>query len=188
MHTMKNSKSTRFTTLTAVAFCMAMAFGMKWNLTAADAEPNPPQLLSYQGYLSDKDGVPIGNSDPVNYDVVFRIYDAEEASANEVLLWSEQQTVTFDAGNFSVLLGAGKEFSSSEPYGNLSDVFDNVHVSEVSERYIGITVQGIGQQRYGFRTGSPAATVDLSLRLPGDQSPGGGQVEHRGLFGRFEHR
>jgi cytoskeletal protein CcmA (bactofilin family) len=75
--------------------------------------------------------------------VVFRIYEAEEASATEVPLWSEQQTVTFDAGNFSVLLGAGKEYSSSEPYGNLSDVFDNAHVSEVSERYIGITVQGL---------------------------------------------
>jgi hypothetical protein len=75
--------------------------------------------------------------------VVFRIYEAEEASATEVPLWSEQQTVTFDAGNFSVLLGGGKEFSSSEPYGNLSDVFDNVHAAEVSDRYIGITVQGL---------------------------------------------
>jgi len=40
-------------------------------LKAADA--NPPPKISYQGYVADANGVPLGNTSPRNYDVEFRV-------------------------------------------------------------------------------------------------------------------
>jgi hypothetical protein len=102
---------------------------------AADA--NPPERMTYQGYLVDGNGVVLGKDVPANYDVVFRIYDAK-SGGNKI--WSEQQTVTVDKGYFSVLLGEGVKFSN-EVYGNLSVAFDG---TDASDRFIGITVIGLG--------------------------------------------
>ncbi len=109
------------------------------------ADPNPPQLLTYQGFIEDDNGDPIATT-PTNYDVIFRIYENETATAGEEPLWSEIQTVTFDNGVFSVMLGAGSAYSSSEPYPPLSEVFDNLDAgsgSTVSSRYLGITILGL---------------------------------------------
>lgn len=112
------------------------------------SEANPPNLMSYQGYLEDASGAAIATT-PENYDVIFRIYENEQKTDGEKILWSEKQTVTFDNGIFSVLLGAGVAYSSSEPYPDLSEVFGNLSTTDsttdydgttVSERYIGITV------------------------------------------------
>ena len=43
----------------------------------AKTTPNPPGKISYQGFLTDNNGVPLGNTAPVNRSVVFRIFDAE---------------------------------------------------------------------------------------------------------------
>jgi len=108
------------------------------------SDANPPNLMSYQGYLEDASGAAIATT-PENYDVIFRIYVNEQETDGETILWSEKQTVTFDKGIFSVLLGAGVAYSSSEPYPDLSEVFGNLSTTDydgttVSERYIGITV------------------------------------------------
>lgn len=108
------------------------------------SDANPPNFMSYQGYLEDSAGVAIATT-PENYDVIFRIYENEQEIDGENILWSEKQTVTFDQGIFSVLLGAGVAYSSSEPYPDLSEVFGNLSTTDydgttVSERYIGITV------------------------------------------------
>ena len=63
-----------------------------------------PDVIPYQGTLVNGDSVPLGSTAPKNYDVVFRIYDAVSAGT---LLWSELQTVTLDAGRYSVQLGLG---------------------------------------------------------------------------------
>jgi hypothetical protein len=102
-------------------------------LAAADA--NPPDRLTYQGYLVDSNG-PLGNP-PKNYDVVFRIYLNADATG---LKWSEQQTITVDNGSFSVLLGDGTVFPG-EGHPALSTVFTG---SDASDRFIGVTVSGIG--------------------------------------------
>jgi len=110
-----------------------VALGQADVARAVDA--NPPERMTYQGYLVDSSAppVPLGNSAPTNRDVVFRIYNVKQGST---AIWAEQQTVTVDKGYFSVLLGEGSQHAS-EPHGNLSAAFDG---SDASDRYIGITV------------------------------------------------
>jgi len=118
----------------------AIALGQADLGQAADA--NPPERMTYQGYLVDGNGDPLGNSAPANYDVVFRVY--REKSGAQDAIWAEQQTVTVDKGYFSVLLGEGSSYLN-EPHGstgtNLSSVMRG---ADISDRYIGITVGGLG--------------------------------------------
>ena len=111
-----------------------LALGQVGQIIAADA--NPPERMTYQGYLVDGNGDPLGNSASVNYDVIFRIYDAKSGGTK---LWTEQQTVTVNKGYFSVLLGEGSQFNS-EANGALSLVFDG---ADASDRFIGLTVKGL---------------------------------------------
>ncbi|MDA7520720.1 hypothetical protein N8546_00905 [bacterium] len=113
----------------------AMALGQADLARAADA--NPPERMTYQGFLVDGNGAALGNSVPANYDVVFRIYNAKSGGTP---IWSEQQTVTVDKGYFSVLLGEGSQVNS-EDYGSLSAAFDG---ADASDRFIGLTVSGLG--------------------------------------------
>ncbi len=100
---------------------------------------SPPELLSYQGYLVDTNGNPLGtdglgNPQPTNYDVLFRIY---AQAGGDTALWTEQQTITVDAGYFSVLLGEGAIFGS-DPRPNLSTIFCGL---DGTERFVGISVR-----------------------------------------------
>ena len=124
-----------------------------YGLTAMDrihaqANSNPPERLTYQGYVVDANGKLLGELAPKNYDVVFRIYDSQTAGA---VKWAEQQTVTIDKGYFSVLLGEGT--SVGQPRPDLSAVFLG---ADASDRYVEITVKGIG---------TPDATIAPRLRL-----------------------
>ncbi len=103
---------------------------------AQAADANPPAQLSYQGYLTDANGVPLGSTTPRNYDVVFRIYDASQGGN---IKWAEQQTITVDKGYFTVMLGEGSAVGS-EPRPSLAAVFTG---ADASDRYIGITVKGL---------------------------------------------
>lgn len=94
--------------------------------SARAASVNPPDLMTYQGYLADGTGVPLGSTAPVNHNVVFRIYDAQSGGN---LLWSEVQTVTVDNGQFSVVLGEGAQYQS-EARDPLGTVFRGVTVSD----------------------------------------------------------
>ena len=141
---------------------------------------NPPERMTYQGYLVDVDGNPLGTmvdpldstqrvSAPTNYDIVFRIYKAKQGDS--LSIWSEQQTVTVDNGYFSVLLGQGSQFNT-EPNGNLSDVFKG---ADISERYIGITVSGSGGTDIEIAprlrlVASPYAFTATNARNVSDQS------------------
>jgi hypothetical protein len=119
------------------------------------ADGNPPERMAYQGYLADGNGDPLGNTNtgPKNYDVIFRIYAAPTAGT---VLWAEQQTVTVDKGYFSVLLGEGSPYSSEPHPSSISSLFTNV--ANASDRYVEITVKGIG-------AGSPPADVIILPRL-----------------------
>ncbi len=98
--------------------------------------PTPPERMTYQGFLVDADGVALGYGQPRNYDVEFRILNADEGGE---VLWGERQTVAVDKGYFSVLLGEGADIG--EPRPTLSRIFTG---PDVSDRYVGITVKGIG--------------------------------------------
>lgn len=107
--------------------------------TQLNAAGDPPDLMSYQGYLVDANGVPLGTdgagaSQPANYDVVFSLYVGPSGGSP---LWAEQQTITVDNGYFSVLLGEGTAHES-DPTGPISAAFLG---TSADERYIGISVR-----------------------------------------------
>ncbi|MBM3330571.1 hypothetical protein FJY68_01810 [candidate division WOR-3 bacterium] len=68
-----------------------------------------PQILSYQGKLTDTTGIPVPDG---NYSVVFRLYTTPSGGSP---IWNETQGVTTKAGLFSVLLG------SVTPIGSMPD-------------------------------------------------------------------
>ena len=115
-------------------------FLLLFNWSGQGADSNPPGLMTYQGYLTDSNGVPLGNSAPANYDVVFRIYNVKEGGGAANALWTEQQTVTVDKGYFSILLGEGSQFGSWA-HGDLSDVFTG---GTASDRFVELTVMDVG--------------------------------------------
>ena len=120
---------------------------------AADA--NPPDRMSYQGYLVDSSGAALGNTAPKNYDVIFRIWSDQLLATPGYRLWSEQQTITVDKGYFSILLGEGSAYSG-EARPLLSSLFANS--LNASDRFIDITVKGIG-------TGGTDSTIAPRVRL-----------------------
>ncbi len=105
----------------------------------AQANSNPPERMTYQGFLVDANGNALAPSSPKNYDVIFRIWNDSNASAAANRLWTEQQTVTVDKGYFSVLLGEGSAIGEARP--ELSTLFTN---ATASDRWVGLTVKGIG--------------------------------------------
>ncbi len=101
------------------------------------AQSAVPNLMSYQSRVADAAGVPLGNTTPVNRIVLFRIYDSPNLSAPANRLYSEQQTVTIAAGEFSVLIGSGTAISTetTNAYSTLSAA-----VFGGATRYLGVTV------------------------------------------------
>lgn len=116
---------------------------------------NPPEAMTYQGFLVDGNGIALATNAPKNFDVIFRIYTAQTGGT---LQWSEQQTTTVDKGYFSVVLGEGSQVGS-ESHGALSTVFSG---TDATDRYVGITVKGIGAGN---------ADVDILPRLRMMTSP-----------------
>ncbi len=100
---------------------------------ARAASASPGDYMTYQGFLVDATGTPLATNLPANYPVVFRIYTN---STTPTPLWTEQQVVTVDRGQFSVVLGEGASYNA-EPRPALSTIFTN---ATASDRYIGITV------------------------------------------------
>ena len=80
----------------------------------------PPNLINYQGKLSDQDGNPVSGE----RDLTFAIYEAESGGTP---LWSESQTVTVNEGVFNTLLGSVNPIPDTLFQGN-------------TDRYLGITI------------------------------------------------
>lgn len=121
-------------TLRAVAILGLVLGASDW--TALAQNGFPPDRMSYQGYLVDANGAALASTSPVNYSVVFRIYSVSTGGTS---LWTENQTVTVDKGNFSVVLGEGG-VEGSEVRPALSTVFNSATASDL---YLGITVKGL---------------------------------------------
>ena len=96
------------------------------------AQAAPPEAMTYQGFLVDGNGNPLATNNPANYPVIFRIFSA---SSGGVSLWSEQQIVTVDKGNFSVILSEGTAVGG-EPKPLLSAVMGTNGI----DRYIQLSV------------------------------------------------
>jgi hypothetical protein len=108
--------------------------------------PNPPGQFSYQGFLTDANGLPLATNNPINYTVIFRIYNKPDNSAGAVQLWAEQQVVTVDRGYFTVLLGNGTSLPGVTNSSDLPSVFagTNTVPSDASDRYLELTVTDLG--------------------------------------------
>lgn len=104
------------------------------SLPAARAASSPPDFMTYQGFLVDGNGAVLAPTTPQNFPVVFRIYSAATGAGGR--LWSEQQIVTVDKGNFSVVLGEGTPIGG-EVRPPLSSLFTG---ATASDRYISISV------------------------------------------------
>jgi hypothetical protein len=116
-----------------------------------------PETITHQGRLFDAKGNPVGDT----LDVTFSLYDAAQGGA---ALWTETHSVAFDAGYFSVELGADKAFSG---------VFDG------SALYLGITVGGDAEMTPRARVGSvPYALLAGDVR--GDITPTSVAIEGYG--------
>ena len=94
-----------------------------------------PQMLSYQGKLTDTLGQPVPNN---NYSVAFALYTVSSGGSP---FWSETQSVATKAGLFSVLLG------SVTPIGSIPDA---------GAVYLGMAVSGGGELTPRLRIASSA--------------------------------
>ncbi len=122
------------------AFALAVLTMIVLGPCRADAQTAwPAGQISYQGFLTDGNGVPLATNAPKNYDVTFRLYN--KSTPDATLLWAELQTVTVDRGYFSVLLGQGSPVSGVAWTNNLAPLFTG---PTASDRYVGITVSGLG--------------------------------------------
>jgi microcystin-dependent protein len=123
MNTMK-----RFGILTLGILLVSSAFG----------EARPPRLMTYQGYVRDDQGDPLGNSNPVNKTMQFYVYDAETGGN---VKWAEEQIVTVDNGYFSVILGEGNAIGDTPN----SLVFEGMDRNSdmADSRYVGVKVDGV---------------------------------------------
>jgi microcystin-dependent protein len=104
--------------------------------TLAQSNAKPPTQLTYQGFLTDGNGLPFGNTAPVNKTVIFRVYDALSGGT---LKWSSQQVVTVDKGYFSVLLGQGSAVGSEPFNADLTGVFTG---AGASDRFLELNADG----------------------------------------------
>ena len=98
-----------------------------------------PTTIDYQGKALDATGSPLANTAPTNYEMRFRIYDAQEGGT---VIWSEKQIVTVSKGLFSVRLGEGTVLSPAEgsiAQTALADAFAS------KERFLGVTIVITGQ-------------------------------------------
>ena len=103
---------------------------------ARAVDNNPPTKLTHQGFLTDANGLPLGNAAPVNKSIIFRIFDAPAAGTR---LWAAQQVVTVDKGHYSVLLGEGSAVAGESFLADLSTIFTG---TGASDRFLEITVDG----------------------------------------------
>lgn len=131
-HPLLVSAGVRLRRVLTSVLLLALAFGLG-RPAARAADANPPDRMTYQGYLADANGAPLAPTAPVNYDVVFRIYSDQTGGT---LIWAEKQTVTVDKGQFSVVLGEGS-VNASEPRPALSSVFTG---TSASDRFLDLTV------------------------------------------------
>ena len=151
-----------------VAVCAALLHLATPAARAADA--NPPGKLTYQGFLTDASGVPLGNTTPINTNILFRIYTA---ATGGTLKWSESQVVTLDKGHFSALLGEGSAIAGETAAytNNLSGIFTG---ADASDRFMQISVgAGIIAPRLQFL---PAPYALLARSANQVVSPAGANI------------
>jgi hypothetical protein len=132
-----------------LSFLLPIMFLVFFIFTVSSALSSIPQMINYQGYLTDPHGSPIDST----VTLIFSIYPD---TTEEAPLWTETQSVTITDGIFSVDLG------DITP---LSLPFDTTY-------YLGITVgsdsemtprQPLTSSPYAFRAATAETVVDNAV-------------------------
>ncbi len=156
------------------ALCLILA---SW----VGAASSVPQLLSYQGRLTDTNGSPVADG---NYDIKFLIYG--DSTGGTVLWWEDHTSVAVADGLFNTVLGSVTPLDES--------VFAD------PDRYLQVKVndQPMGQRSrftstgYAFRTstidGTTGGTVTGNVTVVSDGTIlfNGDPLDKAGNFGRIE--
>ena len=152
-------KNLRHLPLLCAAVCAALLLLPARGLHA-QATATPPGKMSYQGFLTDVNGVPLGNATPINTNIIFRIWKSASGTATTDKLWSELQVVTIDKGYFTVLLGEGSAVSTEASINaaNLSGLFIG---ADASDRFVEMTLVATGST-----TGNPITPRTQLLPAP----------------------
>ena len=96
-----------------------------------------PNTIDYQGKALDAQGAVLAPTTAANYEMTFRIYDAQEGGT---IIWAEKQIVTVSKGLFSVRLGEGTATGEGAVLQtNLADAFN------AASRFLGVTIAISGQ-------------------------------------------
>ena len=96
-----------------------------------------PNTIDYQGKALDAQGAVLAPTTAANYEMTFRIYDAQEGGT---IIWAEKQIVTVFKGLFSVRLGEGATIGEGTVLQtNLADAF------RAASRFLGVTIAISGQ-------------------------------------------
>lgn len=96
-----------------------------------------PNTIDYQGKALDAQGAVLAPTTAANYEMTFRIYDAQEGGT---IIWAERQIVTVSKGLFSVRLGEGTATGEGTVLQtNLADAFT------AASRFLGVTIAISGQ-------------------------------------------
>lgn len=95
--------------------------GTTWVGSALDALAQAPQLLNYQGRLTDANGAPRNGSFPMSFAIL-----------GGTSSWSEAQTVNVANGFFSVLLGSVTPFPADLFTSGQTDAYGPVRFLEVT--------------------------------------------------------
>src|SRR5262245_51043445 len=74
-------------------FLVLVLFAAFFVSDARGQNNKPPGKMTFQGFLTDSSGNPLGQSSPTNYTVIFRLYKNATGTANTDKLWAEQQVV-----------------------------------------------------------------------------------------------
>ena len=91
---------------------MLLALVLVLLFPAAISYAGVPQLINYQGKLTDKNGAPVSDS---SYNAEFRVYDSPTGGT---MLWSETTLVNTSKGIFNVILGDVNPFPATFFYDN----------------------------------------------------------------------
>ena len=139
--------------------CIFIIFAIL-TLFASTAFSAVPEVINYQGSLSDNGGNPIN----ATLNITFVLYDAEVAGSN---LWQETQSVTVTNGQFSVQLGAdGLNPLDSTIFEN--PIFLGIQVDADAEMTPRQALSAVG---YAFRSKTVENDTLNSLSCAADEIP-----------------
>ena len=130
----------------SVALASALFLSLMAPLAQSADIFGPPSTVDYQGSVLDGNGNPLAPTTPANYEMQFRLYDAQTGGT---LVWAEKQLVTVKDGKFSVRLGEGSPILAA--LGGLNEgTVDHDAVGLPGafggkERFLGVTVVIPGQ-------------------------------------------